>query len=35
MNSRALLRYAAIILVISVNIGCDQASKYAVRDRLG
>lgn len=35
MNTRALLRYAAIILVISVNIGCDQVSKYAVRDRLG
>lgn len=34
MNIRALLRYGAIILVISVNIGCDQVSKHAVRDRL-
>jgi len=34
MNIRTLLRYAAIIIVISVNIGCDQVSKYAVRKNL-
>ena len=35
MNISTLLRYVAILLVISVNIGCDQASKHAIRQHIG
>lgn len=34
MNIRALLRYSVILLVILVNIGCDQVSKHAVRNHI-
>lgn len=34
MKIDTLLRYAAIILVISVNIGCDQVSKCVIRNNL-
>lgn len=34
MRINTILRYAAILLLISINIGCDQVSKSIVRDRL-
>lgn len=34
MNIRPVFRYAIIILIISVNIGCDQVSKHAVRNHM-
>ena len=34
MKLKTLIRYAAILLVISVNIGCDQISKSVVRENL-
>ena len=34
MKINSILRYVAILLLISINIGCDQVSKSIVRDRL-
>ena len=32
--SGKILRFAAILLLVSINIGCDQVSKFAVRNNL-
>lgn len=34
MKLKKLLRYAALLLLISINVGCDQISKSVVRDNI-